>query len=291
MGTQPASEPTGSSPARLGRVDAGVPRTVGTGFTSLQFSASVFERDTDPLVMLDHFVMTGDTFAPHMHQGIATLTLLFEDSRGRLINRDTVSGTVILQAGDLYRLAAGNSTVHEQRPDAGARIHALQLFVKLPCALHRTPPHAAHLRRAEVPVTQGPGYRVRTVLGAHGDAGTGTAANEMLLLDGRVEPGAQFLHHLARDRKAWLYVMSGQLETRVADGVRTLDAGQMTTVDAGQAIDVAIHATTMTRFILIAVEPVQVPGRPAALLRAALPLAMPGAPASPARLLPIEETT
>lgn len=291
MGNQIASEQPGIRPTRLGPVEAGVPRTVGTGFTSLRFGGPVFERDIDPLLMLDHFVMTGDTFAPHLHQSIATVTVLLEDSRGSLLNRDTVAGNVALQAGDLYRLAAGSGAVHEQRPDAGARIHALQLFVKLPCALHRTPPHALHLRRADVPVAQGAGYRVRTVLGAHGDAGTGTAANEMTLLDGRVEPGARFLHRLARDRKAWLYVISGQLEMRIADGARMLEAGQMTTVGAGQPIDVAIRAATSTHFILIAVEPVQAPGAPAASLRAHTPVAKPQSPAFPALLPSIEETT
>jgi redox-sensitive bicupin YhaK (pirin superfamily) len=291
MGNQPASEQSGVRPTRLGPVEAGVPRTVGTGFTSLHFGVPVFGSDSDSLLMLDHFVMTGDTFAPHLHQNIATLTVLLEDSRGSLLNRDTVSGSVALQAGDLYRLAAGGGAVHEQSPAAGARIHALQLFVKLPCALHRTPPHASHLRRADVPVAEGAGYRVRTVLGAHGDAGTGTAANEMTLLDGTVEPGAQFMHRLARDRKAWLYVISGQLEMRIADGARMLETGQMTTVGAGQAIDVAIHAAMTTHFILIAVEPVQAPGAPAAALRAARPVAMTQPPVALTLLPSIEETT
>lgn len=291
MGNQPASETTGVRPTRLGPVQAGVPRTVGTGFTSLRFGAPVFERDRDPLLMLDHFVMTGETFAPHLHQGMATLTVLFEDSRGALLNRDTVGGSVALQAGDLYRLAAGSGAVHEQRPEAGARIHALQLFVRLPCALHRTAPHVAHLRRADVPVAEGAGYRLRTLLGAQGDAGSGTAANEMTLLDARVEPGARFTHRLARERKAWLYVISGQLEMRVADGARMLAAGQMTSVAAGQAIDLAIHAALSTHFILIAVEPVQAPGAPAAARRAATPLALIESPACAAALPCIEETT
>lgn len=279
MGNQPASEHTGTRLTRLGPVEAGVPRTLGSGFSALHFGAAAFEPERDPLLMLDHFVMTGDTFAPHMHQGIAALTVVLEDSLGSLLNRDTVGGSVALQAGDLYRLATGSGAVHEQRPDQGARIHALQIFLKLPCALHRTPPHALHLRRAGIAVADGVGYRVRTLLGARGDAGTGTAANEITLLDASVEGGARFVHRLARDRKAWLYVISGQLEMRIADGVRMLEAGQMTSIGAGQAIDVAIHAAMRTHFVLIAVEPVEAASTPAAALHAAMPVALLRVPA------------
>lgn len=258
MGDQPASTTAGTWPTRLGEVNAGIPRTVGTGFTSLRFGGPMFERDTDPILMLDHFVMTSDTFAPHLHQRIATITALFEDSQGSFLNRDTVGCGVALHAGDLYRLAAGSGVVHEQRPDAGACIHGLQLFIKLPFPQHRNPPHAHHVRRADVPVLEGEGHRIRTLLDTHGDGGA--AANDLLLLDGSLAPGAQFLHRLARDHKAWLYVIAGQIEMRTAAGVRMLEAGQMTTVGAGQAIDLDIGAPVATHFLLIAAEPVRLPG-------------------------------
>ena len=43
-----------------------------------------------PLVLVDHFVMTGPTFAPHPHAGISAVTLLFEDSQGVMQSLDSV---------------------------------------------------------------------------------------------------------------------------------------------------------------------------------------------------------
>ena len=256
MGDLPASEKAGSQPSRFGPVEAGVHRTIGSDFTSLRFGETAFKHDSDPISMLDHFVMTGPTFAPHLHQRISTVTALFEDSRGGLLNRDNIGASVDLQAGDLYRLAAGSGAVHEQNPSAGARIHALQIFVKLPGAMHRGPPRTFHVRSADVPVDAGEGYRVRTVLGAHSHDGSSGGA-EMTLLDCSLQPGGQFTHGLPSARKAWVYVISGQLRIRSADGASMLEAGQMTTVGAGQAIDVSLHAAMTTHFILIDAEPLR----------------------------------
>ncbi len=271
MGKQATGEQGDILPTRFGAVVAGVPRTIGTGFTSLRFGGPMFERDTDPILMLDHFVMTGATFAPHLHQRITTITALFEDSLGSFHNRDTVGGSVVLEPGDLYRLAAGSGAVHEQRPGEGARIHALQIFVKLPCALHHNPPQASHVRRADVALLEGAGYRLRAVLGAEGGAGMERTADEMALFDGVIHPGGRFTHHLPCDRKAWLYVISGQLELQVADSVCVLAAGQMTTVGAGAATRIAVRAAAACHFILITAEPVPVPGGLHATLRAARP--------------------
>lgn len=270
MANPPVHEQNGIQPARLGPVADGVRRTIGSGYTSLRFRQA-FELDTDPILMLEHFVMTGTTFAPHLHQGIATVTALFEDSQGSLLNRDTVGASVDLQAGDLYRLAAGSGAVHEQRPSAGARIHALQLFVKLPAALHRNPARAFLVRSADVPLVAGGGYRVRTVPCADSDNG-GSAGTEMTLLDCSLQPGGQFVHRLPGGRKAWLYVVSGRLDIRITEDGRMLEAGQMITVAPGEAVDVAMHAAMATHFFLIAADPVRMPGRHDTALQISAPL-------------------
>lgn len=227
MGKPTASEYTAIRPRRLGPIETSVARSVGSGFISLRFGAPVFEHDRDPLMLLDHFVMTGDTFAPHLHEHIAT---------------------------------------------------------------YRTAPHVSHVRCADAPVSVGNGYRVRTLLGAQGNAGSGSAANEMTLLDGVVERGAQFLQRLARDRKAWLYVISGQLDMLIPDGPRLLEAGQMTSIGAGEPIDVTIHAAMTTHFILIAVEPVVASVMPAPMRPAAKPVAT-SASSHRATTLPSAEAT
>ena len=55
-----------------------------------------------PLVLVDHFVMTGPTFAPHPHAGISAVTLLFEDSQGVMQSLDSVRNDHEIRAGDLH---------------------------------------------------------------------------------------------------------------------------------------------------------------------------------------------
>lgn len=256
MGNQAAHERRDIRPARLGQVEPGVHRSIGEGFSSLRFRGPLFDRDADAILMLDHFVMTRDTFAPHLHQRTAIITALFEDSRGSFLNRDTVGCTIALQGGDVYRLEAAAGAVHEQRPSDGASIHALQIIVKLPHELDQKPPHARHVRHADVPVLTGSGYRVRALLGAQGAIGADGRADDTTLLDGVIDAGASFVYRLPRGRKAWLYVVSGRMRLHAAQGQRVLDAGQMTAVGAGEPTDIAMHGATPTHFVLVATAPV-----------------------------------
>ena len=94
---------------RFGGIVAGVPHRIGTGFEARHFSEDMFGGAMDPLLMVDHFVMTEPTFEPHLHAGISAVTMLFEDSVGAFLNRDTLGHDIELGAGDLYWLSAASS--------------------------------------------------------------------------------------------------------------------------------------------------------------------------------------
>lgn len=87
---------------RLGPVVAAVPHAIGGGFSARHFSEGMFAGAMDPLLMVDHFVMTAPTFEPHLHAGISAVTAMFEDSEGAFLNRDTLGHTIALKGGDLY---------------------------------------------------------------------------------------------------------------------------------------------------------------------------------------------
>src|SRR5215510_6081813 len=93
---------------RLGKIVSGVSHTIGNGFSASHFSEEMFDGCMDPLLMVDHFVMTAPTFEPHLHAGISAVTAIFEDTEGAFLNRDTLGHNVALKAGDLYWLAAAS---------------------------------------------------------------------------------------------------------------------------------------------------------------------------------------
>jgi redox-sensitive bicupin YhaK (pirin superfamily) len=210
--------------------------------------------------MVDHFMMTEPTFEPHLHAGISAVTAVFEDSEGDFLNRDTVGRNIALEPGDLYWLAAASGAVHEERPARGARTHALQIFVNLPARLKREPARSLHVRAQEVPVLSAEGYRVRVVLGRSGDvAGSDGTPEEMTMLDGCLDEGARFCHLLPVGRQAWIYTVTGNLQVRIQDEQRGVEAGAALAVEAGATTEIALHAGKRSHFVMMAATPIREP--------------------------------
>ena len=116
--------------------------SIGEGFEAISFKHDLFGGQMDPLVMVDHYTMTGPTFGAHPHAGMSAVSVLFEDSVGQFNNRDSLGNDINLEPGDLYWLKAGSGAVHDEKPLPGAKIHGLQMFVNLPaanrCGCHRS---------------------------------------------------------------------------------------------------------------------------------------------------------
>ncbi|MBB3564379.1 hypothetical protein FHX06_005743 [Rhizobium sp. BK512] len=256
---QPAAKievPEGRA-ARIGATVTGVPQEIGNGFVAIHFSEKMFDGRMDPLLMVDHFVMTAPTFDPHLHRGISAVTAIFEDSQGAFLNRDTLGNNVALQPGDLYWLAAAAGAVHEEKPEKGGRTHALQIFVDLPERMKNEPARALHVEAQNMPTIKTPGYRVRVVLGRSGDvAGPHGTPEEMTLLDGFLHPEGKFAHLLPEGTGAWIYAVSGTLSLQVGGESRDLNAGTATTVAAGSETEILIEANEAAHFVLLAARPI-----------------------------------
>jgi redox-sensitive bicupin YhaK (pirin superfamily) len=214
----------------------------------------------DPLLMVDHFVMTTPTFDPHLHAGISAVTAVFEDSTGEFVNRDTLGHNIALKAGDLYWLAAASGAAHEEKPVEGARTHALQIFVNLPCRLKKEPARARHVRAEDVPILQGQGHRVRVLLGrSAGVIGAEGTPEEMTMLDGFLHKDGRFNHCLPEGRQGWIYAVAGGLTVRCHGAERRLTEGTATTVEAGSEVEIALESHKPSHFVLMAAKPIREP--------------------------------
>jgi redox-sensitive bicupin YhaK (pirin superfamily) len=242
---------------RLGQLVAAKPHKIGDGFTAHHFSEEMFCGSMDPLLMADDFTMTAPTFDPHLHAGISVVTAMFEDAEGVFLNRDTLGNNMALKAGDLYWLAAAQGAVHEERPADGARTHALQIFVNLPCRLKKEPARSLYVGADEVPVLVGPSHRVRVLLGRSGTAvGAEDTPEEMTMLDGHLEDGGSFLHHLPAERQAWIYAVSGRPTIRCGDERCRLEPVTATTVAAGPETEIVFESDEPAHFVLMAGRPI-----------------------------------
>lgn len=193
-------------------VTSGRALEIGKGFRARAFREKDFGGAMDPLVLVDHYRMTTPTFGAHPHAGLSAVSLLFEDSKGRFHNRDSLGNDFDLLPGDLYWLQAGSGVIHDESPRPGSHIHGLQVFVNLPSAARKSRPTSLHVGAAEIPVHRDAGCRVRVVLGeSNGIAGRKSPGLPMTILDGHIDSNAAVSHLLKEQESAWIYAVAGEL--------------------------------------------------------------------------------
>ena len=211
---------------------SGAPLTIGEGFTALQFRHDDFPSAAmSPFVMVDHFQMWRPTFDVHPHAGMSAVTLVLEDTKGRMLSRDSLGHEASIGAGDLHWTLAGRGILHTQLPaNPEARIHALQIFVNLPTRSKGVAPNSFHVAAADMPVIQWEGTRVRIVAGElFGRKSPAQTPEPVLMLDGYVMASPEPLSFpIAPEWNAWIHVVDGEL-----------CVGNLQHVAAGQAICVS----------------------------------------------------
>ncbi len=231
--------------ARASETLDGVELRIGKGFEAQSFRAQHIGKLMDPLVMIDHYVMTQPTFGEHPHAGMSAVSLLFEDSKGLFHNRDSLGNNFDLRPGDLYWLSAGRGAVHDESPRANARTHGLQVFVNVPQARRFETPTSRLVRSEDMPVISNADYRVKVAMGESNDVrGAASPSTAMTILDGTVQPGGRFSHDSAANRGIWIQSVEGCLDVIVGKTARHLAAGQAVAIKTEASAIVSIRNTS-----------------------------------------------
>lgn len=205
----------------------GQPLVIGSGFNAQSFKHGQFGGLMDPLVMVDHFVMTEPTFGAHPHAGMSAVSVLFEDSQGLFHNRDSLGNDFDVSPGDLYWLKAGRGAVHNEEPVPGARIHALQVFVNLPSRNKSDEPDSLHVPASQMPILEGDAYRTRVVLGqSNGVEGARSPALPLTILDITLTEGGQFIHTSNPQQTSLILSVRGDAVIDVGRSVRSSSMAQ-----------------------------------------------------------------
>ena len=216
----------------------GEPLSIGKGFSARSFKARDVGLAMDPVVMVDHYVMTEDTFGTHPHAGLSAVSLIFSDSEGHFHNRDSLGNDFDLLPGDLYWLNAGRGAIHNESPREGSRIHGLQVFVNLPQECRYQKPSSLLVRRRDMPVLSNRQHRVHVALGeTNGLVGARSPGSPMTVLDGQLTAGGSFKHELARSRNAWIHAIDGEIEVAVSAGTARLSQGQAIAIDNAESCE------------------------------------------------------
>ena len=218
-----------------GPVD-GEPVFIGTGFSARSFRARDIGTAMDPLVLVDHYVMTADTFGSHPHAGLSAVSLIFPDSEGRFHNRDSLGNDFDLLPGDLYWLKAGRGALHNELPRKGSRIHGLQVFVNVPQDFRYEEPSSLLVRRQDMPVISNSQHSVRVALGeSNGVVGSKSPGVPMTILYGQLAHSGSFEHELTRGRNAWIHAINGDIDVTALAHDTSLRKGQAIAIDNSES--------------------------------------------------------
>jgi redox-sensitive bicupin YhaK (pirin superfamily) len=236
------------------------PHPVGAHCDIRQFRHTDFGGAMSPLVLVDHYVMTGPTFELHPHAGMSAVTVLFEDSQGWMSSHDSVHNDHRIEPGDLHWTLAGKGIVHTQQPEGDhARLDGLQLFVNLPRRLKRIDPATMLLRARDVPLVEAPGSRLRVLAGGL-DAKTSPllTPEPILIVDGWLDTGARTILPLPSGWNLWLYARLGKLAAHDLDAPNnstgaTLGSGEAVTISANETGTVELRALAgAVKFVAVA---------------------------------------
>jgi redox-sensitive bicupin YhaK (pirin superfamily) len=236
------------------------PHAVGANCDIRQFRHTDFGGAMSPLVLVDHYVMTGPTFELHPHAGMSAVTVLFEDTQGWMSSHDSVHNDHLIEPGDLHWTLAGKGIVHTQQPEgANARLDGLQLFVNLPRRLKRMEPATMLLRARDVPLVEGPGLRLRVLAGGlNGRTSPLLTPEPILIVDGWLDTGARTVLPLPSAWNLWLYARSGKLTAQDLDAPNdgagaTLSSGEAVAISAIETGAVELRASAgAVKFVAIA---------------------------------------
>lgn len=229
---------------------------IGDGFAAQSYQHADFRGLMDPLIMVDHFVMTQPTFGTHAHAGLSAVTVIFEDSEGAFRNCDSLGNNLDLAPGDLYWFKAGRGALHNEAPRPGARTHALQVFVNLSAENRHDAPAAFHLLAKDIPKLSGDRASARLVLGeSNGVVGERAPDIPLTLLDVHLQAGGQFADLGDGSHHAWILAVKGTSTVTWQAGSIDLQPG--TAVAIADAAEILLSSEQGAHAVLFRGQPLR----------------------------------
>ena len=223
----------------------------GGTFSVQAIDLSAIDEWGSPVLVLDHFRVTGRPFPPHPHAGFSAVTYVFEDSPGGLRSRDSLGNDLVTGPGGIVWTEAGRGLLHEEVPaETGRELHAVQIFVNLSSKNKLVAPRLLRLESAEVPEWRNiAGDRVRAVVGSFYGARSPLFPSEPFsLFDAQVQNEISFI--LPEAHVSLIYVLSGKAQVRIEDHEQLVMEGEQAVAVRGSG-RVSLHAIRPAHLLIL----------------------------------------
>jgi len=177
-------------------------RTVGTGGIRV-----------DPYLLLDELKLPSSEatagFPDHPHRGFETCSIMLS---GKMEHKDSAGNHGVIEGGGVQWMTAGRGIIHSEMPQVtDGDLHGFQLWINLPAKDKMVKPRYQDLQANDIPVAETTGASVRVMAGSsHGISGPLKMRNPGMLLDVRLEPGAEWTQEVPEEWNGFCYVYDGK---------------------------------------------------------------------------------
>jgi quercetin 2,3-dioxygenase len=154
-----------------------------------------------PLRVFNHdTIQGGGGFPTHPHREMEIVTYVLE---GALRHKDSTGGLGLIRAGEVQRMTAGTGVAHSEFNASEAEpAKLLQMWVL---------PERAGLRPSYEQRQFAPEERAGKLLAIAGGGGGVTVHQDVTFYVSRVGPGDRVRHELSAGRRAFLYIIEGEV--------------------------------------------------------------------------------
>ena len=242
----------------------GQPTSDGAGVKLTRMLGHQGLPDLDPFLLLDQIRSDDGAdyiagFPEHPHRGFETVTIMLD---GRMRHGDSVGNAGVIGPGGVQWMTAGRGIIHAERPEQeDGVLWGFQLWINLPASRKMTAPRYQEYVAEEIPVDERPGASTRVIAGTTGTGVSGPAVSEgtePLLLDVRLDPGAQFAEDVRFEDNVIVAVYAGSLMTPGRNGLEQVADPQLAILSHGDEVRVTAGPDG-ARFLLIAGRPLREP--------------------------------
>jgi redox-sensitive bicupin YhaK (pirin superfamily) len=177
-------------------------------------------------VINEDWIAGGGGFAPHGHRDMEIVTYLID---GALQHKDSIGGGGIIRPGEIQRMSAGRGIVHSEFNASRERTaHLLQIWI-MPS---RTGLEPSYEQKAIDP--DAVRNRLARIAGPNPNAHEVRLVQDAEIWAAKVDEGGEATHPLAKGRRSWTQLVSGEL---MLDG-RTLKAGDAAAITDADKVTV-----------------------------------------------------
>ncbi|XP_038658660.1 pirin isoform X5 [Scyliorhinus canicula] len=215
-------------------------------------------KNLDPFLLLDEFKVSKPAgFPDHPHRGFETVTYMLN---GSFEHEDFCGHKGTINPGDLQWMTAGRGIVHCEMPSSDEPGHGLQLWVNLKSLNKMVAPRYQELQSKTIPKPSTDGVTVAVISGeALGSKSQVYTHTPMMYLDFTLKNGASHIQPVPKGWTAFIYTLAGYVHVGPDKEKKRIEPHHVAILDDGENVQVENKDHEVSRFVLIAGEPINEP--------------------------------